>query len=475
MCGFSVLRSDDPSFPTSILWRILHRGLPGQSKIIVSQDKILHHTRLPIQTLPDDQWSQPIEIEEGKFLLYNGELFRYPGMGLHYENDVDYLAGFFSRFGTFSRIISPEALEEINAWDGFWSIALVSAEGTVAFTDPLGKKQLYYDDSDFDLSSEVKTLAAKKRHLLEIDQKTISSILKFGYNTDDRTCFSGIKRIVPNSIYFFPAGRSNTGAISRFDDYFSWKETPTESEYSVKEILYQSVMDRLVSKTYPIGVLLSGGLDSTIITSILEDMGIRNIQYYSIENGEKEYVDIVSQYFGIGVNYLEYPKEMFSNPDLCGAVLYYNDSPIDMGSLFLQHSIMSVIPEKIVLTGDGADELFGGYRRINEYDSQKSDIFDELPYYHLPRLDRASMRYTIELRSPFLSHSLVRKALNSVPFEARKSKVILKSLFKDQIPPEILERSKKPLKSKNIVEDPLKERKNLCSLFERMVGESYGK
>ena len=119
---------------------------------------------------------------------------------------------------------------------------------------------------------------------------------------------------------------------------------------------------------------------------------------------------------------------------------------------------------RIVISGDGADELFGGYSRMADYDSQGSDIFDELTYYHLPRLDRMSMAHTIELRNPFLGHDVVRFA-RSLDLDQRTGKKILKEAFKDQLPPEIVNRPKEALKNPSIKKDKLKYRKKIVDMF----------
>jgi len=146
---------------------------------------------------------------------------------------------------------------------------------------------------------------------------------------------------------------------------------------------------------------------------------------------------------------------------------YWNETPIDLGSVIPQYHLFEAVAKeglRIVLSGDGADELFGGYRRINEYDSQGSDVFHELTYYHLPRLDKMSMAYTTELRSPFLGHDVVDFAL-TLPFEERKNKKILKEAFSDIVPIEIIERTKVPLKNERIKTDPLIYRKYVIDLF----------
>merc|ERR1711991_1311828 len=112
-----------------------------------------------------------------------------------------------------------------------------------------------------------------------------------------------------------------------------------------------------------------------------------------------------------------------------------------------------------VLTGDGADELFGGYRRAKEYDSQYSDVFCELPYYHLPKLDRTMMRSTIELRAPFLSPAVIVHALNLPWSERMGEKTVLKETFKNLVPKKILDRDKLPLKTDAIRKDPMEQRK----------------
>ena len=148
-----------------------------------------------------------------------------------------------------------------------------------------------------------------------------------------------------------------------------------------------------------------------------------------------------------------------------------HQSPVDLGSVKPQIAMAKKLRELgfyAVMTGDGADELFGGYRRAKEYDSQMSDMFCELPYYHLPKIDRTMMRYTIETRSPFLAPSVCKYAMN-VPYVKRMGeKLELKETFKDIVPLEILTRDKLPLKTDAIRLNPMDNRIALDRLWRSM-------
>lgn len=446
MCGIIITKRPER------IPQIDHRGI--QSRTIYRSEYFFSHRRLPIQTLEDDDLLQPLMLQDGGMLMYNGEIFNYPSQ---YKSDVEYLIHLFNSFPgpKDGKSFFHYFQSEVNRWDGFWSLVYVGDDGTgFCLTDPLGKKQLYYsgEGNTLELCSEIRPL---------INNNTLFSGLyksgsfKWGYRVGRWTPFNNIFRVEPGIIHAFDL---NHGTISICGDYqFDWTIPPSSND--LKDLVVKAVQSRLISAKYDIGVLVSGGLDSSIIAAVLDQIKAK-VNYYTIDNGEEEYVKILMNHLGTGVNYLVYQV----TDDNLKECLKWNETPIDLGSLVPQHQIMGVIPEKIVMTGDGADELFGGYKRSKVYDSQRSDIFDELTHYHLPRLDRASMRYTIELRNPFLSHDLVKFALK-LPRELRTDKKILKDIFSDMLPKEIIDRPKLPLKNPVLVEDPDAYRAKVFDLY----------
>ena len=464
MCGFLI--SFDGS--EKRLNSISHRGI--ENTVIQKDNVFLCHHRLPIQTRDGDNWNQPIEISDGVYLMFNGEIFNYDSST--YSSDTEYLKALVSRLsyenfslGMFCGIFIPH----IVGWDGFWAIAIYNSNtgDILSFTDPLGKKSLYYNDRG-ELSSEIKGVVNSSS---KTDEIFFSEVRKWGYNVNDRTPYSNVKRFLPNNIYFyniyspeiktefknyyrlFEAGIPELKGAS-YEDHMEW----------LWNKMFESVKNRLASKDYPISALISGGLDSSIIAAILKETG-SDVRWYSIENGESEFVEMLGDRLGKKTTYLQYDMDDSKNKEIYQR---WNETPIDLGSVIPQYYLFEAIRKdsdyRIVLSGDGADELFGGYKRIHEYDSQKSDIFDELTYYHLPRLDKMSMAHTLELRNPFLHLDIVSFALH-LPLEWRKDKKILKDTFGPLLPEEIVNRKKAPLKNPSIKEDKMKYRQEAVDLF----------
>lgn len=466
MCGILVAKRPSEERVLSIA----HRGI--EHSVVYKDDLCLVHHRLPIQTLDGDNWSQPIQIGEDRWLLFNGEIFNYGD----FESDTAYLQNLFSSFD-FGGVGMLQALYEphVVSWDGFWAIVLVDTNKreVYAFTDPLGKKCLYKNDRG-EVCSEIKGLY-EKDEFMSLDKSFFSGIIKFGYLPTNQTPYDNIKKLDPNRFYRWSLDHPIKMEVS--DPYYnfnSFDQGLVDYEQRMDWLwnkMESSVQARLLSKNYPTSLLLSGGLDSSIIAGLLLKLGA-DVDFYSISNGEDEqYVRDCEYYWNVESKRLKYDIDLESEEGKKGLIDIYkkwNESPVDMGSVVPQYHLFDAIKKgsntRIVISGDGADELFGGYRRINEYDSQQSDIFHELSYYHLPRLDKLSMAHTLELRSPFLNHDIVRFAL-SLPLEERTNKKILKDTFKGLVPDSVIERSKLALKNTKIVEDQIAYRKEIVKLF----------
>ena len=464
MCG--ILIAHNPS--EERINSIAHRGIEYSTHSDASGLTLCHH-RLPIQTAVGDGWIQPIEVSKNRYLLFNGEIFNYP---LDYGSDTEYLKSLFQTFD-FSSLEMFSALYEphIRSWDGFWAICLVDMDRkeVIAFTDPLGKKCLYYNDKG-EICSEMKGLIDRDSFP---DSAFMGGVRKWGYISNESTPFSNIQKMKPN--YFHKWNFSNPDFKQSYGPYYVFK--PLKFQFDSEDMLLDwawnklelATKNRLLSLDYPISILLSGGLDSSIIGGLLLKLGA-DVSWYTINNGpDNDYVRDCEDYWGIKVNQLEYSMEM-DDQKLQEIYFKWNESPVDMGSVVPQYFLFDAIKKgtdtRIVLSGDGADEMFGGYRRIDEYDSQGSDIFHELTHYHLPRLDKMSMAHTLELRNPFLNLDLVQFALE-LPFEFRKHKTVLKKSFKGLIPDSVIERKKHPLKNEKIVKDPMQYRIEAIDYFNK--------
>lgn len=478
MCG--ILLGKDLS--EERIFSISHRGT--EHDIVKENGVTMVHHRLPIQTIDGDTWSQPVQIGENRWMLFNGEIFNHGG---DYSSDTEYLRNLFSSFD-FSSLNSIQSIYEpsVVSWDGFWAIVLVDTKKKeiFAFTDPLGKKCLYIN-REGEVCSEIKGLRDSSDEL-DIDFSFFGGVSKFGYLTTNQTPYNDIKKLEPNRFYRW--NLQNPTKIESAGPYYNFLAEPLISQdYEEKmdwlwETMERSVRSRLLSKNYPTSLLLSGGLDSSIIAGLLLKIGA-DVDFYSISNGEDEkYIRDCENYWEVESKRLSYSMDgskSLSDKELMEIYTKWNESPVDMGSVIPQYHLFDAIKKgsntRIVISGDGADELFGGYRRINQYDSQKSDVFHELTYYHLPRLDKLSMAHTLELRSPFLNHDIIRFAL-SLPFEERKNKKILKDTFKGLVPDSIIERSKLALKNEKIVTDQASYRmkivKSYLDILTNTVGEN---
>lgn len=418
MCGIMITKN-------TYMGQMQHRGI--KTRMLHYAGMTLVHEHLPIQATIED--NSIIETKEA-FILFNGELFDIPEI---FENDLDLIKSIFDD----PNIYLTDKVKKIMEYDGFYSFLVhyKMSGATYAFTDPLGKKQLYYSDEA--IASEIRPLV--NGYSMRYDKLFMAHTIKFGYVTDDRTPYNEIKRVLPNRVYKFNSNmdRIHIGdPLEKFEPAMS--ECPegflVNRQRELRDIIREAVRSRLVGHE-KIGLLLSGGLDSSIIYHHIKELGAE-VTTYCVDNEAD----------------LKYARMMDPDVYVIGRPMVHDEAiiamemPVDLGSMYAQYDLFASTGERVIITGDGADELFGGYKRTQTYDSQMSDIFEELPFYHNIRIDRMSMWHTKEARSPFMALNVVRYALG-LPYEQRIDKLALREAYRGILPDEIVDRPKEPLKS----------------------------
>jgi asparagine synthase (glutamine-hydrolysing) len=424
MCGLILAPARYPTTKIeNALSRMVHRGPDAQS-VVKFGNWNLGHVRLAIQ---DETGEQPFWNEVNQSMaIFVGEFFTPTNIP---ERDV-----------VKQVLADPSLFHEI---DGFWSLVHVLPGVATVYTDHLGIKPTYYWPEHNIVCSELEPMFALEPRP-PLDEIYLSNCIKFGYDYSGRTPYQGIIQLPPGHRLVMD-DESND-----LEHYFKW--SLVDSGPSLKDAIQGAITNRLISDR-PVAMLLSGGLDSSIIYYTLKSMD-RQVEAFAIENGESEFLP-------------EGVVPLRVDEVTVGTAVRVMQAPLDLGSLVPQVQLARAVHEagyKVCLTGDGADEVFGGYRRAKEYDSQRSDTFCELPYYHMPRLDKVMMASTIELRSPFLSPQVVAFGLR-LPHAYRTNKEALKHAFAGVVPHEIIWRPKHPLKTKAVIDGGVEYRRELVQLF----------
>lgn len=501
ICGFHGFRDD--SLLDRMCSSIKHRG-PDQEGLYIEDKVSLGHKRLSIIDL-SSYGKQPMTNEdESLWLSYNGEIYNFQ----------DLMSDLKSKGHTFKSHTDSEVIlhsyeekgtECVSNFRGMFAFALwdKGRNRLVLCRDRFGEKPLYYwwDGKRFVFASEIKALLECQYIPREVNKEGFYSYLAFQYVPGIETAIKNVYRVPPAHMLIL---ENNTITFLKYWDINTintetWRGSEQEALENLRLLLKESVNMRLVSDV-PLGVLLSGGLDSSSVVSLMSDTGAENIKTFSVGFGEKgdelEYAKSVSRKFGTEHReFIIRPTNLIKTLD---KIVWHLDEPIADGGAFATFLVSEIVRDyvKVILVGEGADELFGGYswhklgspyldlipklvkkrlyfylntlyrgwdnasdvyKRFEElfcmnnrksflYNMSLFEINNLLPNCLLMKVDKMTMAHSIEARAPFLDHKLVEFVFalqRNYKIRGITGKYILRRVMKDSLPQEILERKKR--------------------------------
>lgn len=438
MCGILAIigKGKDEQLVKQLSKRMSHRG-PDESDLHVTENgHILSHERLSIIDL--NTGKQPIQGTSKAWMVHNGEIYNHQKLRdtvlSHHEfrttSDSEVIVHLYEEYG----------YEFCDMLDGIFAFVVINGDDYIAGRDPLGVKPLYYgldERGRMYFSSEMKAIADQCRNF---------STFPPGHYYTAKTGF--VK-------YYKPEWEDAAKATDEVD-YFAIRETLT-----------QAVEKRLMSDV-PIGVLLSGGLDSSLTSSIaarlMKDSG-QKLHSFSIGLGsdapDAVAARLVAEFLGTEHHEVHFTIEQ--GIEILDKLIWHLET-YDVTSIrastpmyFLSKAITDK-GIKVVLSGEGADEIFGGYLYFRNApsagDFQKETIerVQKLFTADLLRADKSTMAHGLEARVPFLDKAFLELAIKIKPEEKQPKtydgveKYILRKAFDTPktpyLPNEVLWRQK---------------------------------
>ncbi len=349
-----------------------HRG-PDYTGIFQDDKVFLLHHRLSIIDL-DARSHQPFHTASGKtWVTFNGEIYNYRELISRYQistrtsSDTEVLAEMYERLGV-------EAFKE---WNGIFAAGLYTAGKNITLIrDRFGVKPLYYfENQDYiAFASEAKVILDWLPSF-KINQTGLTQYLWYGNTTGSSTIIQGLQKVLPAQTLEIDLHNHSTILKNTFWDIHSVKpEEKIQEKEAVNQItdLLGKAVKRQMVADVPLGILLSGGIDSSAITAFASQYSSQSLDTYTVSydynlggKSEIENARMVAKKFN--TNHHELVVKVSKLEEIFEQLVFQYDEPFADPAAIPMYFLGKICSadKRVILQGDGGDELFGGYPLFN--------------------------------------------------------------------------------------------------------------
>ncbi len=366
MCGIAGIINFHNHNLNDVKKSLFHRG-PDSQNIFIHNNIAFIHTRLAIQDISHGQ--QPFHCENFS-IVFNGEIYN------HLQLRLEYLKGSVfktkSDTETLLQLYIKYKNKMFDMLDGMFAFAILDKETNriILARDRIGKKPLYIykNDSSLLFASELNSIKIANKDL-KINEDAISAYLRTGFFFKKYTPYSDVVEVEAGCIYTIDIDSLNIQKKQYFNLKKYYRRQVSQSlNKTINELdvlLDKSVKDRLLSSDIEVGAFLSGGIDSGLVVAMASKYQ-KNLKTFTVKfdgaYDESSLARLVSKKYGTEHHEIEIKFDVKN--DIEKILLNYGEPFMDSSAIpsyYVSQEAKKYV--SVVLNGDGADELFGGYRR----------------------------------------------------------------------------------------------------------------
>lgn len=348
---------------------IAHRG-PDDSGYYLDGPLGLGFRRLSIIDLSGGH--QPMsDQDESVWVVFNGEIYNFPELKMELEqhghvfrtrSDTEVIVHGYKQWGD----------DVLNRLNGMFGLAIwdTRRQRLVIARDPFGIKLIYYKNKNGRLlfGSEVRAVRAAEDGPAEVDANSLNLFLRYRYTPSPDTIFAGIKKLAPGSMLICERGSVSIRQWYRYEPVpFAPMKSDSDAVDELFEI-YKRAMRRHLLSDVPVGLLLSGGVDSSALLALMNLYGSSWHTYtvgYGASFADDELSDAAKTAAAFSSDHREVLLDRATFENALEAIVSCVEEPIASSSVVPMYFVCQRAREdvKVALIGQGPDELFGGYRR----------------------------------------------------------------------------------------------------------------